>query len=63
MQVIAGFLAGLEFVQLGSLGFRELIFEEFFRKLLEVNSADDFARSIFLNIWWLIVLPGHSISS
>jgi len=26
MQVVAGFLAGLEFVQLGSLGFREMIF-------------------------------------
>lgn len=25
MQVIAGFLAGLEFVQLGSLGFMDLI--------------------------------------
>lgn len=58
MQAIAGFLMGLEFVQLGSLGFRELIFGSFFRNLLEVNSAADFFTS-----WSLIILPGHSINS
>lgn len=47
MQVIVGFLAGLEFVQLGSLGFMDLVLLGVFRKLSEVNSADDFASSIF----------------
>lgn len=46
MQVIAGFLAGLGFVQLGSFSFRELIFLEIIsRKTLEVNYNDDFEIS------------------
>lgn len=47
MQVIGDFLAGLEFVQLVSLGFREQIFRRVFWTLLEVNSANDFASNIF----------------
>lgn len=47
MQVIAGFLTGLEFVQLGSPSFRELIFlEAISRKTLEVNYNDDFEISV-----------------
>lgn len=46
MQVVAGFLAGLEFVQLGSLSFRELIFLEVIsKKTLEVNYNHDFEIS------------------
>lgn len=57
MQVIAGFVTCLEFVQLSSLGFWEfnffrslfcLVFWFFFRQLLELISTNDFASSFFL---------------
>lgn len=49
MQVIAGFLAGLEFVQLGSFSFRDLIsLEVISRKTPEVNYNVDFEISEFL---------------
>lgn len=49
MQVIVGFLAGLEFVQLGSFSFRDLIsLEVISRKTLEVNYNVDFEISCFL---------------
>lgn len=48
MQVITSFLECLEFVQLRSLSFREFSFAgNFFRKLLEMNTDDDFASGIF----------------
>lgn len=46
MQVITGFIGGLEFVQLGCFSFSELILLEIIsRKTLEVNYNDDFEIS------------------